>query len=142
MIDDRSVGGVPQGVGSYNGVAGDGIERNFSNSVSLCFKKYAVFSGRAPRAEFWYFALFTIVISVILNAASFALNMGAILSSVFSLVIFLPSLSVAVRRLHDLDRSGWWYWILLVPVIGFILLIVWFCRKGEPAPNQYGPSLG
>ena len=116
---------------------------SFTDAVKSCFSKYVTFSGRAPRSEYWFWALFTIGVGVLLRIIDNVLlgapmASGGILGGLFVLGTFLPAISVAVRRLHDIDRSGWWYWIVLVPIIGIILLIVWFCTKGTAGPNRFG----
>lgn len=122
---------------------GDGIERTLGASASMFFNKYVVFAGRAPRAEYWWSMLFIVIAEVILGAVQFiALDVGSILLLLFALVIILPSISVMVRRLHDIDRSGWWFWIQFVPLVGFILILVWFCTKGTSGPNRFGPENG
>jgi uncharacterized membrane protein YhaH (DUF805 family) len=109
-------------------------------------RKYAVFSGRARRKEYWMFALVNIVISIILSALQFAtrdengFSVFAIVSGLYSLAILLPSLGVGVRRLHDTGRSGWWWFIVLVPFIGAIVLLVFMIQDGQPGTNQYGPN--
>lgn len=106
-------------------------------------RKYAVFSGRARRREFWMFALVSFVISIILsivdNILGFDTDIG-ILGSIYGLAVLIPSIAVAVRRLHDTGKSGWWLLIWLVPLIGFIVLIVFWAIEGERGPNQYGPD--
>ena len=115
---------------------------SFTDAVKSCFSKYVTFSGRAPRSEYWYWALFTVIAAVLLRIIDMMV-LGApasstgILGGLFSLATFLPAISVAVRRLHDINRSGWWYWIILTG-IGIILLIVWFCTKGTAGPNRFG----
>ncbi len=108
-------------------------------------KKYATFSGRAQRAEYWYFFLFNIIISVVLIGIDTVLGTGAdmgmgLLSGIYSLAVLLPGLAVAVRRLHDIGRSGWWLLIGLIPLIGFIVLIIWFVKDSDPGENQYGSN--
>ena len=108
-------------------------------------KKYAVFSGRAQRAEFWYFALFSGIVSVVLSIMDFLISGGAtgssgILAGLYSLAIILPSLGVNVRRLHDTDRSGWWLLIVLVPLIGVIVLIVFYVQDSQASENRFGPN--
>ncbi len=130
--------GAPQGGG------GDGMERNFGSSIGICFSKYATFSGRAPRAEFWWFYLFQIIVNVALSAIEAATGTGAFsaISGLFSLAILLPNIAVSARRLHDIDRSGWWMLLAFLPVIGWIVLIVWDCTKGTRGPNRFGPENG
>ena len=111
--------------------------------VKVCvLQKYADFSGRARRAEYWSFALSAGVISAILNALGRNGNGGffSILAYLFSLAILIPSLAAAWRRLHDIGKKGTWYFIGLIPVVGWILLIVWFCRDSEPGDNEFGPN--
>ncbi|MCB1311315.1 MAG: DUF805 domain-containing protein [Sedimentitalea sp.] len=123
---------------------------SFTEAVRTCFSKYVTFSGRARRSELWWFVLFVSVCGLILSVLDSALfgataseagsGEVAALSAIFSLATFLPSISVAVRRLHDLDRSGWWYWIVLIPLIGWIVLIVWYATRGTEGPNRFGPD--
>jgi uncharacterized membrane protein YhaH (DUF805 family) len=97
-------------------------------------KKYAVFDGRARRQEFWMFALINFVISLILN-----LVLGMV-GLIYTLAVFLPSIGVGIRRLHDTGRSGWWLLIGLIPVVGFIVLLVFFVQDSQPGDNQYGSN--
>ncbi|MEV4941650.1 DUF805 domain-containing protein [Streptomyces zaomyceticus] len=102
-------------------------------------KKYAVFNGRARRQEFWMFELFNIIIAIVLAIVGVALDF-TLLSTIYSLAVFLPSLGVTVRRLHDTGRSGWWILIGLVPIVGFIILIVFAATEGEQQQNAHGPN--
>lgn len=117
----------------------------FSESVTTCFRKYVTFSGRATRSEFWYFVLFNVIVGIVVGFLDSAFFGGRIdetgpLESMHSLVIFLPAISVQVRRLHDLDKSGWWYFMWLIPVIGWIALLVWNATEGSFGDNRFGPS--
>lgn len=109
-------------------------------------KKYAVFSGRARRKEYWYFVLFNILISIglsFVDAMVGTVNAETgygLLGAVYSLAILIPSLAVLVRRLHDTDRSGWWILIGLIPVIGWIVLLVFVVQDSHPGQNQYGAN--
>ncbi|MFD8309249.1 DUF805 domain-containing protein [Streptomyces sp. NPDC059690] len=105
-------------------------------------KKYAVFSGRSRRKEYWMYALFVGIIYVVLAGIAAASKTPALfaLLGIFYLGILLPSLAVGVRRLHDTGRSGWWLLIGLVPAIGGIVLLVFTCLDSQPGPNQYGPN--
>ena len=105
----------------------------FGESISVCFKKYVGFDGRAARSEFWWFALFTFLVSLALGIVSQSL------SSLFSLAVLLPSLAVGARRLHDTDRSAWFLLLWLVPVIGWIILIVWAIQEGKE-PNRFSSA--
>ncbi|MBV9757922.1 MAG: DUF805 domain-containing protein [Alphaproteobacteria bacterium] len=117
--------------------ASDQGPRTFSSAVSICFSKYATFGGRAPRSEYWYFALFNLVVMIAAEIVDFASGV-AIVSTIAGLVLFLPGLSVHIRRLHDIDRSGWWWWILLIPLVGAIIMLVWVCTRGTTGPNRFG----
>mgnify|MGYP000394658603 CR=1 FL=1 len=103
-------------------------------------KKYVVFSGRARRAEFWWFTLISTIVSVILQVIEQAIGLDSILSGLYSLGVLLPSIGVAIRRLHDTDRSGWWLLLALIPILGWIALLVFYFQDGDQQPNQYGPS--
>ena len=105
----------------------------FITAVTICLKKYAGFAGRARRSEYWYFLLFSAVLSI----ASQIANLDEVVLFL-SLVLFLPSLAVSVRRLHDIDRSGWWLLISLIPLVGMIVLIVWACKPGTLGANRFG----
>lgn len=109
----------------------------FGQAVASGLRQYARFAGRAARPEFWYFLLFVVIVA----AVGFTIDIAAGTSFVYPVVViavFLPFLSVAVRRLHDTGRSGWYYLLLLIPLVGLILY-VWWAQKGEPGPNRYGP---
>jgi len=114
---------------------------NFSEAISSGFQNYVNFSGRAQRSAFWYWALFVFLgsfVAGILDAMIFGIDAYAPISGLFGLVVLLPGLAVSVRRLHDIGRSGWWLLIWLVPLIGWIILIYWYCQPGEPGFNQFG----
>lgn len=112
-------------------------------------KKYAVFQGRASRSEFWYFNLFNALIQLVLIAAMVGaanaqnaslVQVLNILIVVYSLGVFLPSISVLVRRLHDSGRSGWWYFIVLVPIVGIFILLYFLVEDSQEGSNVYGNS--
>jgi uncharacterized membrane protein YhaH (DUF805 family) len=111
---------------------------SFTEAVQTVFSKYAVFTGRAARPEFWWFALFNIIASMIVGVIDQAIFGHEVLGIVYALGVLLPGIAVAVRRLHDIDRSGWWLLVVLIPVIGWILLIYWYASEGTPGANQYG----
>ncbi len=111
----------------------------FGEAVSACFSKYATFIGRARRSEYWYFVLFQILVNVVANAVDHAMG-SHVVSVLVDLVLFLPWLAVAVRRLHDVDKSGWWLLVGFIPVIGWLLLFIWVCTKGTLGPNRFGPD--
>ena len=110
-------------------------------------KKYAVFSGRATRSEYWYFQLFNLIIAIVLNAIDVVVGdkigvgygMG-ILALLYFLATFLPSLAVIIRRLHDVGKSGWMLLIEFIPIIGIIWLLILTIMPSEPKENKYGPS--
>ena len=105
---------------------------NFAEAVKICFTKYADFKGCASRPEFWWWILFTSIAAMVLRSVS------SNLSALFSLATFLPSIAVTARRLHDIDRTGWWQLLYFLPIVGWIVLII-FCV--EPTqPNRYGGS--
>ena len=109
-------------------------------------KKYAVFSGRSRRKEYWYFILFAAIISIVLNIIDLLIGTYhrttgvGLLSTIFSLAVLIPSIAVTVRRLHDTDRSGWWVLISLVPFIGWLVLLVFTVQESTPGSNRYGPN--
>ncbi len=116
------------------------------NWFLLVLKKYAVFSGRAQRAEYWYFILFYVLILIGLSmidgtTGTFDPETGmGLLSGLFSLATFIPSIAVGVRRLHDTGRSGWWLLISFIPLIGAIVLIIFFVQDSASGENAYGPN--
>jgi len=117
---------------------------NFWQAIVSGFRNYVTFSGRAARPEYWYWVLFTVLAGLateILDSAIFATHIPSAspLNGVFNLLTFLPSLALAVRRLHDIDRSGWWLLITLT-IIGIFILIYWACKRGTAGPNRFGPN--
>lgn len=112
---------------------------DFVTAVKTCLSKYATFQGRASRSEYWYFTLFTFLLSLIAGIIDEAIgSQFGVMSAILTIAIMVPGIAVAARRLHDTDRSGWWQLLFIVPVLGIILLIVWFCTKGTPGPNRFG----
>ncbi|MFH9015482.1 DUF805 domain-containing protein [Streptomyces sp. NPDC017943] len=101
-------------------------------------KKYAVFSGRARRKEYWMYVLFYAILAIVASIIDAVVFGSQILSLVLALGLLLPSLGVTVRRLHDTNRSGWWILIGLVPLVGGIVMLVFLCIEGEAGSNQYG----
>jgi len=102
------------------------------------FRKYADFSGRATREQYWMYILIYVVISVVLSIIDAAMA-TVVLSAIFSVVMLVPSISIATRRLHDTGRSGWWQLIGLIPLLGIIILIVLLVQDSH-GDNEYGPS--
>ena len=111
---------------------------NFSEAIQSGFNKYVTFTGRAARSEYWYWTLFTVILAIVSGIIDGVMGLE-IVSTITSLAILLPSIAVGVRRLHDIDRTGWWL-LLAFTVIGIILLIVWDCTKGTSGPNRFGPD--
>jgi len=137
---------------------------SFMESISTCFAKYATFSGRALRSEFWWYVLFILAAQIVLGVVdsmvfeskevmavsglsnvqegmsfSFSYQPQPI-TSIFLLATFLPSLAVGARRLHDTGRSGWWQLIVIIPLIGLIILIVFWASQGVEGDNTYGAA--
>ncbi|WP_304050614.1 DUF805 domain-containing protein, partial [Jatrophihabitans endophyticus] len=108
-------------------------------SIRTVFSKYAVFNGRARRSEYWWFALFGLIIGVIVDIIDAVAN-TFVIALLVELALLLPSLAVGARRLHDTSRTGWWLLIGLIPLIGAIVLIVFFCTDSTPGANQYGEN--
>lgn len=112
----------------------------------LALKKYATFSGRSQRAEYWYFFLFYVLIGIGLSFVDYFLGLFdavtevGLLSGAFSLAVLIPSIAVAVRRLHDISRTGWWLLIGFIPVVGTIVLLVFLVLDSTPGDNAYGPN--
>jgi uncharacterized membrane protein YhaH (DUF805 family) len=106
---------------------------NFQESISTCFAKYATFAGRASRSEFWWFHLFCILVYLAVRIYS---RQPSVMDLAM-LILFLPSLAVSARRLHDIGRSGWWYLLTFLPIIGTIVLIVWWATESKEAGNRY-----
>lgn len=113
----------------------------FQEAVQRAFQNYCCFQGRASRSEYWWFILFNVICSAVCSFIGGAISqtLGSILSCLVGLGFLLPGLGLAWRRLHDIGRAGGWYFIGLVPIVGWILLIVWFAQDSEPQPNRFGP---
>jgi uncharacterized membrane protein YhaH (DUF805 family) len=108
---------------------------SFTDAVSSAFRHYADFSGRASRSEYWWFYLFYLLV---LSAATL-LDSTRTLAGLVALALLLPTLGLAVRRLHDTGHSGWWLLVGFVPLAGAIVLLIFFVQASHPGPNQYGP---
>ena len=110
----------------------------------MALRKYAEFTGRARRKEYWFFILFYILIAIGLSFIDKALGLGyestGLLSGLFGLAMFLPALAVGVRRMHDIGRSGWWVLISLVPFVGWLIYLWFTTRDGDAGPNAFGPD--
>nr|WP_314167750.1 DUF805 domain-containing protein [uncultured Campylobacter sp.] len=120
----------------------------FMESVRTCLKEnYCNFEGRAPRSEYWWFTLFLALLEIVTSVLDGFLGTYTVTSSgkmigfinlIFLLAILLPSIAVAVRRLHDTDRSGWFYLLIFIPIIGSIVLLVFFVQQGTNGRNRFG----
>lgn len=123
---------------------------NMVTSVKTVFGKYATFSGRASRSEFWWFVAFLLllfitlsivdgaIVAPMLGAEPFDENAGQPLQMLAALAVFVPTLALDVRRLHDIDRSGWWYLVGFVPFVGTLILLYWFVQPSTEGSNQFG----
>jgi uncharacterized membrane protein YhaH (DUF805 family) len=114
----------------------------FGQAISSGFQNYVNFSGRASRSAYWYWTLFAVLMSIASKLLDVMLFPGCDTSPINSLVglaLFLPGLSIAVRRLHDLDRTGWWL-LIIFTLIGILVLLIWLCMRGTMGANRFGPD--
>jgi uncharacterized membrane protein YhaH (DUF805 family) len=126
---------------------------NFFRAIASCFNKFVVFSGRASRSEYWFFFLFRIVCYYVggmvdknvlhdymqaISYGHFAIHLG-ILGIILHIFFLLPAVAVGARRLHDIDKSGWWLLSALI-LIGILPLLAWLCSKGTQGDNRFGPD--
>ena len=111
---------------------------DFAQAVRSGFKNYVGFEGRASRSEYWYWALFSIIATMVAGVMDSFIGLG-FFSGVISLGLFLPSIAVAFRRFHDMDRTAWWL-LLSLTGIGGLFIIIWFCFLGTVGPNRFGPD--
>ena len=117
----------------------------FKDAISSGFRNYIGFGGRAARSEYWYWVLFIFllqILALLIDMTLFGFNTTGVnpIESIVALATFLPGLAVSVRRLHDIDRSGWWVLLAFIPVIGWIVLIYWACLRGTVGTNRFGPD--
>lgn len=112
---------------------------SFTQAIKMALDKYCCFTGRASRSEYWWWVLFTFVISAIVAAVFGDGTAGKIVSSLVGLAFLLPGLGLSVRRLHDTGKSGWWILIGLIPLVGAIVLLIFFIKDSDPVTNAYGP---
>ncbi len=117
---------------------------NFWQAIASGFTQYVTFGGRASRSEFWYWFLFSLLgglVTEMLNSAFFGTSIPSAspLNGIFNLILFLPSLAIEVRRLHDINRTGWWL-LIAFTILGIFLLWYWACKKGTDGPNRFGPD--
>ena len=116
---------------------------DLTSSVTVCLQKYATFTGRASRSEYWWFTLVITIVTFLFSLIDVLIFSGLVadielLSTLFSIATLLPSIAVSVRRLHDTDRTGWWLLLMFVPVIGWLVLIYFHVLKGTVGDNEYG----
>lgn len=114
----------------------------FVEAVKSVFSKYAKFSGRARRSEYWYFVLFEFIVGIVLGGVALVIgeSVATAIESVWTLATFIPVLAVTWRRLHDIGKSGAWFFIGLIPLVGEIILLIWLCKDSEPGDNRFGPN--
>jgi uncharacterized membrane protein YhaH (DUF805 family) len=104
----------------------------------VVIRRYVDFDGRASRPEFWWYQLCNVIIVAVLTVIGHAVNDRNAIADLYNLAVLLPSLAVGIRRLHDINRSGWWLLLNLLPIIGWIIIIIWAASAGTPGPNRYG----
>ena len=117
----------------------------FIEAIKSCFNKYVDFKGRARRSEYWFFTLFTLLVSLILGFAEGYLGIfpntdQSILANIFALIVLMPAIAVGVRRLHDTNHSGWWILLSFVIIIGWIVLLIWYCKNSDEGDNRFGSN--
>ena len=111
----------------------------FAEAVRSGFDHYVKFDGRASRPAFWWWFLFGVLVGIGASIIDAIFGSFGVVSGLAALALLLPNLSVAIRRIHDTDHSGWWILIGLIPIIGFIVLLIFYLRESDPGENQYGP---
>lgn len=120
------------------------VQLTFGEAVKRALTvNYCNFAGRSSRSEYWWYVLFTFLLGFCINLVLMILGIGSnsiqIVQGIVSLALLLPGLGLCVRRLHDIGKCGWWVLLALIPLVGAIILIVWYCKESDPMPNQYGP---
>ena len=127
---------------------------SFTEAIRTVWSKYATLTGRATRPEYWWWVLFVVLLSIATNIVDGAILAPMLgfdrygefavqpLSAIVSLVLFLPGICVGVRRLHDIDRSGWWMLIIFIPFIGVLVLLYWLTQRGSDGANRFGVPQG
>ena len=118
---------------------------SFGTAISRFWNRYATFSGRASRSEYWWAALFNILVALVLSVIDSVLfglgeNDPEVLSSIYGLATLIPNLAVSIRRLHDIGRTGWWVLLWLVPVVGWIVLLIFHVTSTQPTYNRFGAT--
>jgi uncharacterized membrane protein YhaH (DUF805 family) len=123
---------------------GGGASQPMSNPLvgywkRVILERYAQFTGRATRPEFWWYFLANVIVYIVLNILIAIASIFWVLYVIYALAVLIPGFAVGIRRLHDTNKSGWWLLIGLIPLIGAIVLIVFWATEGNPGPNNYGP---
>jgi uncharacterized membrane protein YhaH (DUF805 family) len=116
---------------------------DFSAAIKSGFDNYIIFSARAALSEYWYWQLLMVLVAIaagLIDLAIFGDSSPINTNTIAGLALFLPTWAVTIRRLHDLDRSGWWSLLMLVPLIGWFWLLFWFCTRGTVGSNRFGPD--
>lgn len=113
---------------------------SFQEAISSGLSRYIDFNTRSSRSEYWFWVLFVILLSIVAGVIDNLLFGSSVLGTLVTLGLLVPGIAVGVRRLHDIDRSGWWYLIALIPLIGALVLIYWFVQPGTPGSNEYGDN--
>ncbi len=103
-------------------------------------KKYAVFDGRARRKEYWMYSLFNLIVYCAVLLVDRVLGLSGMLDILFLLVTIIPGLAVTVRRLHDIGKSGFWFLLILIPIIGAVTLLFFACKDSQPGNNEFGAN--
>jgi len=130
QLSDQQTTSIEYGVDSSKPMVG------FGEAISLGFKNYINFSSRATRAEYWWWCLFLVVTGVGLSIIDSITGIGT-LQNIFNLATFIPGLALGARRLHDIGKSGWWQLLWFAILVGWIILIVWYCKPGNQLGNKY-----
>lgn len=120
---------------------------SFGEAISRAFSNYCNFEGRASRSEFWWFQLFAFILCAPFSTAANIMEatgsdlyiIPQIIYGIISLALFLPQLGLTIRRLHDIGKSGWWWFLQFACCVGTIVLLVWWCKDSDPVENEYGP---
>ena len=146
-LDAQFCGGC--GTNLISGEASVGTELpmvGFGEAISRGFRNYVTFSGRATRAENWWWLLFIVLSGIVLGVVDNLTDTkgmfgdSGLLGQLFEIAVLVPSLALGARRLHDINKTGWWLLLLFVLVIGWIVLIIWAIKRGDEGPNKYGPN--
>lgn len=112
----------------------------FVDAIRSVLTQYAGFSGRARRSEYWWFYLFITIANIVFGCLSGVAEAAVFIGLIVSLALLLPTIAVSVRRLHDTNRSGWFMLLGLIPIVGGIILLIFFTQDSKPGPNRFGPN--